>query len=238
MMLIILFMKKICSSDFEPKHPAAQRAHWYDAYHSLEAISMRYDTQHKQRTHDKVVKAAANAIRAHGPDKIGVAGLMAKVGLTHGGFYAHFKSKDELVAEAITHMFDERFEALQKCLAGASVSEGLVAYIDLYLSTLHRDRRDRGCPLVSLSGDMARLPMAARKRFEAGLSRLTDTLAGALHALGLPNTQALASTMICEMVGAVAMSRAVPNTSLAEQLLAHSRSSIKQRLGLGSAGAA
>jgi TetR/AcrR family transcriptional regulator, transcriptional repressor for nem operon len=232
-MLIILSKKKICCNRFECQHPEVHGTNWYDADHSLEAIFMRYDTQHKQRTHDKVVKAAAHAIRAHGPDKIGVAGLMAKVGLTHGGFYAHFKSKDELVAEAITHMFDERHEALQKCFAGVSVPEGLSAYIDLYLSTLHRDRRDRGCPLVSLSGDVARLPLAARKRFEAGLARLTDTLAGALHALGLPNTQALASSVISEMVGAVAMSRAVPNTSLAEQFLAHSRTSIKQRLGLG-----
>jgi TetR/AcrR family transcriptional regulator, transcriptional repressor for nem operon len=199
---------------------------------------MRYDTDHKQRTHDKVVKAAANAIRAHGPDKVGVAGLMAKVGLTHGGFYAHFKSKDELVAEAVTHMFDERYEALQRCFAGVSVSEGLSAYIDLYLSMPHRDRRDRGCPLVSLSGDVARLPLSARKRFESGLARLTEHLAGALQALDLPDAQALASSVICEMVGAVAMSRAVPNTGLAEDFLGHSRASIKQRLGLGATSAA
>jgi TetR/AcrR family transcriptional regulator, transcriptional repressor for nem operon len=198
----------------------------------LEVLAMRYDTDHKQRTHDNVVKAAAQAIRAHGPDKIGVAGLMAKVGLTHGGFYAHFKSKDELVAEAVTHMFDERFEALQKCFEGVGVAEGLSAYIDLYLSELHRDRRDRGCPLVSLSGDVPRLPLPARKRFEAGLSRLTDRLASALQALNHPHAQALASSVISEMVGALAMSRAVPNSAMAGQFLEHSRASIKQRLGL------
>lgn len=191
---------------------------------------MRYDTEHKQRTHDKVVKAASHAIRSHGPDKIGVAGLMSKVGLTHGGFYAHFKSKDELIAEAITHMFDERYEALQSCFQGVTHAEGLDEYIDLYLSTLHRDRRDKGCPLVSLSGDIARLPLTARKRFEAGMARLIGAIADILKAMDLPHPEALATSIISEMVGAVAMSRAVPNAALGEQFLATARASVKSRL--------
>jgi TetR/AcrR family transcriptional repressor of nem operon len=193
---------------------------------------MRYDTEHKQRTHDKVVKAAANAIRSQGPDKIGVAGLMSKVGLTHGGFYAHFKSKDELIAEAITHMFDERYEAFEKCFAGATQAEGLDKYIDLYLSTLHRDRRDKGCPLVSLSGDVVRLPLPARKRFESGMARLIDAIAEVLKALGHTNPEPLATSVISEMVGAVAMSRAVPNAAMSEQFLARARDSVRARLRL------
>ena len=193
---------------------------------------MRYDTEHKQRTHDKVVKAAAHAIRSQGPDKIGVAGLMSKVGLTHGGFYAHFKSKDELIAEAITHMFDERYEAFQKCFQGVTEAEGLDKYIDLYLSTLHRDRRDKGCPLVSLSGDVARLPMGARKRFEAGMARLINAISELLETLGHPHSEALATSVISEMVGAVAMSRATPNVALADQFLETARASVKGRLGL------
>jgi len=193
---------------------------------------MRYDTEHKQRTHDKVVKAAANAIRSQGPDKIGVAGLMSKVGLTHGGFYAHFKSKDELIAEAITHMFDERYEAFEKCFAGVTQAEGLDKYVDLYLSTLHRDRRDKGCPLVSLSGDIARLPLPARKRFESGMARLIDAIAEVLKALGHAHPDPLATSVISEMVGAVAMSRAVPNAAMGEQFLATARESVKARLRL------
>lgn len=193
---------------------------------------MRYDTEHKQRTHDKVVKAAANAIRLQGPDRIGVAALMSKVGLTHGGFYAHFKSKDELIAEAITHMFDERYETFQQCFHGVSKAEGLNKYIDLYLSMQHRDRRDMGCPLVSLSGDMARLPLAARKRFSVGMTRLIYAITEVLKALDHPHPDVLATSTISEMVGAVALSRSVPNSALGEQFLATARSSVKARLGL------
>ncbi|KGM40183.1 TetR family transcriptional regulator [Aquabacterium sp. NJ1] len=193
---------------------------------------MRYGAEHKQRTHDKVVKAAADAIRLHGPDKIGVAGLMSKVGLTHGGFYAHFKSKDELIAEAIDHMFDERYETFRKCFEGVTPAEGMGQYIELYLSTRHRDRRDKGCPLVSLSGDVARLPLLARKRFEAGVARLVDAIAEVLMAMGQTDAETLAASVVSEMVGAVALSRAVPHAALAEQLLAASRGGIKKRLGL------
>lgn len=193
---------------------------------------MRYGSEHKQRTHDKVVKAAANAIRLHGPDKIGVAGLMSKVGLTHGGFYAHFKSKDELIAEAIDYMFEERYETFQKCFQGVTVAQGLDQYVELYLSALHRDRRDKGCPLVSLSGDVARLPLAARKRFEAGVARLVDAIAKVLLVMGHSKAEAMAASAVSEMVGAVALSRAVPDAALAEQILAASRGSIKKRLGL------
>jgi TetR/AcrR family transcriptional repressor of nem operon len=72
---------------------------------------MRYDAEHRQQTREKVVRKAAEAIREFGPDKISVAELMAKVGLTHGGFYAHFKSKDDLVSEAIAYIFNERYKA-------------------------------------------------------------------------------------------------------------------------------
>ena len=68
---------------------------------------MRYDTDHKQKTREKVLKAAAKAIRADGPHRMGVADVMRKAGLTHGGFYAHFESKDDLVAAAIGQMFEQ-----------------------------------------------------------------------------------------------------------------------------------
>ncbi len=193
---------------------------------------MRYHPEHKQRTRDKVVHEAAIAIREHGPDGIGVADLMAKAGLTHGGFYAHFNSKDELVAEAISHMFDDRYEVFRKCMEGVEPAQGLAAYIDGYLSVRHRNRLHSGCPLPSLSGDLARLPAAARKRFEVGTRRITNSIADVLRVMKHRHPDALAASVLSEMVGAMAIARAVSSNELSEQILKSARDSIKARIGL------
>lgn len=192
---------------------------------------MRYDAEHKQRTHQKVVHEAAKAIRLHGPDKMGIATLMSQVGLTHGGFYAHFQSKDDLIAEAISHMFDERAQALRKCTEGLPPAQGLENHIDTYLSTKHRDHRDIGCPLVALSGDLARMPPTARKRFEAGVQGMYDAVATLLEAMQHPDAEALSRSMVTEMVGAMTVARAV-STDLSARILRDARASVKARAGL------
>lgn len=193
---------------------------------------MRYDAEHRQQTRDKVVHKAAEAIREHGPDKISVAELMAKVGLTHGGFYAHFKSKDDLVNEAISYIFNERYEALKKILEKNGPAEGLSGYIDMYLSTLHRNHRDKGCPLAALTGDLARMPAAARKRFDADLQGQTDLIAAALKAMKQPQPDSLAASVLSELVGAVAIARTVSNEEASERILDAARTNIKARIGL------
>ena len=193
---------------------------------------MRYDAEHRQQTREKVVRKAAEAIREHGPDKISVAELMAKVGLTHGGFYAHFKSKDDLVSEAIAYIFNERYEALRKILEEDGPAEGLSAFIDMYLSTLHRNRRDKGCPLAALTSDLARMPAAVRKRFDADLQGQTDLIASALKAMKLPQPDSLAASVLAELVGAVAIARTVSNEEASERILDAARTNIKARIGL------
>lgn len=193
---------------------------------------MRYVLEHKQLTRKKVVREAAIAIREHGPDRIGIASLMAKAGLTHGGFYAHFKSKDELVAEAISHMFDERYEAFLKHMEGVEPARGLAAFVDRYLTVRLRNRPYEGCPLPSLSGDLARMPAAARERFEAGTRRLTDSIADKLRAIKRPHPDALAASVLSEMVGAMAIARAISDSARSEQILKVTRDSVKARMGL------
>ena len=194
---------------------------------------MRYDSEHKERTRQRVLSEAAAAIRAVGPDGIGVAGLMAKAGLTHGAFYAHFESKDDLVAQAVAHMFDESY---QRFLARTEHPDPAIAierFIDSYLSTRHRDHPDHGCPLPSLSGELARLPGPARANFTAGLNRLTSSMAKRVAELGRSDADSLASSVVAEMVGALALSRAVAKPSESDALLEASRRSIKARIGLG-----
>ena len=98
---------------------------------------MRYTDQHKPQTRSRIVTAAARQIRMKGPDQLGVAAVMADAGLTHGGFYAHFASKDELIAEAVDAMFDEarrRTRALDDALADGSADLGAAfrGYLDLH----------------------------------------------------------------------------------------------------------
>lgn len=136
------------------------------------------------------------------------------------------------MAEAIAHMFDDRYEAFRKRMEGVEPGRGLAACIDHYLSLRHRDRPDRGCPLPSLSGDLARMPMPARKEFEAGTRRLTDMIADILRAMKCPHPDTLAASVLFEMVGAMAIARAVSNNEQSEQILKSTRDSVKARIGL------
>ncbi|MFZ6724363.1 TetR/AcrR family transcriptional regulator [Undibacterium sp. MH2W] len=193
---------------------------------------MRYDSEHKQRTYESILREAASEIRLKGPDKVGVAGLMSKLGLTHGGFYAHFKSKDDLISEAVTYMLDDRLHFFNRCFADEELSEGLTRYIDLYLSKKHRDGRERGCPAASLASDAVRLPMDAQLNFEIGVEKLINGLADILKTLKKPQPKSLASSIFSEMVGTIVISRALPNSVQSDRLLSLARKNIKERLGL------
>jgi TetR/AcrR family transcriptional repressor of nem operon len=193
---------------------------------------MRYDAEHKQKTRERVLKVAAKAMRADGPHKIGVAAVMAEAGLTHGGFYAHFASKDDFVAAAVGHMFVEGRARLDRAMEGRSPAEGLATYLDFYLSAAHRDTRTSGCPLPFLSADAPRLDASSREQFAQGVAGLTDRLAQALVALDRPDAEEAAGSMLSEMVGAVALARAEPDPVRSDVILSRTRASLRRRLGL------
>lgn len=195
---------------------------------------MRYDSEHKQKTRAKVLQVAAQAIRADGPDRVGVAGIMAEAGLTHGGFYAHFASKEELIAAAIGQMFEEGQARLLRETEDREVAEGLGAYIDFYLSKKHRDARNFGCPIAALSSDLPRLSDAARVQFAAGVQRQVESLAERLATLGQAHAEAAARSMVAELVGALSLARIEPVAKRSDAMLAASRHQLKQRLGLES----
>jgi len=122
---------------------------------------MRYGAEHKQQTRERVLTQAAKAIREDGPHQLGVADVMAKAGLTHGGFYAHFKSKDELVAATIDAMFAQGRERMALETSDRTPTEALRNYVNFYLSRSHRDARESGCPLPYLAADAPRLTETA-----------------------------------------------------------------------------
>lgn len=193
---------------------------------------MRYDTEHKQRTRTKVLEAAAQAIRNDGPERIGVAAVMAEAGLTHGGFYAHFKSKDELVAAAIGQMFEESRARLARETGGRGAKEGLAAYVDFYLSAKHRDARGRGCPIAALASDAPRLSDNVRAAFADGVARLTTGLAEKLKQSGTDEPQMAARSMVAELVGALSLARVETDPATSNAILRDSRTQLKRRFGL------
>ncbi len=196
---------------------------------------MRYNAEHKQETRARVLKEAAQAIRAEGPHRIGVAGVMAKAGLTHGGFYAHFTSKDDLVSQAVGEMFKDARTRFAQETGGLPPAQGLGVYIDFYLSRRHRDARATGCPIAALAADLPRLEGGARDQYGQGVAGLARGLAELLRQLGRDQAEALARSVVAELVGALSLARAVSDPVQSDLILETSRVALKQRLGLETA---
>jgi len=195
---------------------------------------MRYGAEHKQQTRERVLKEAARAIRVSGPHQVGVAEVMAKVGLTHGGFYAHFKSREELVAAAVEQMFKDSGAAIALANEDRPATEVLSSYLDFYLSPRHRDSRNGGCPLPYLAADAPRLPEPVRERFVAGVAFLRRMLVAQLTRLGVAAAEDAAGSMLAEMVGALTLARAEPEPALSDAILDTSKTALKRRFKLES----
>lgn len=193
---------------------------------------MRYAADQSEKTKARVVKIAAAQIRKHGPDKVGVAAVMAKAGLTHGGFYAHFESKDDLVAAAIAQMFQEARGVLQNATEGKTGLDALRSYINAYVSRTHRDAPERGCAIAALSSDIHRLGKKPREAYDRGVTTLAGRIAGFLVATPEPDRRALSLSMLAEMTGAVAAARAVLDEDLSDEILASARRSLRARAGI------
>lgn len=195
---------------------------------------MRYDADHKQNTRATLLKAAAAAIRVDGPDRVGVADVMAQAGLTHGGFYAHFPSKGALIAAAIDRMFEEREALILAATAGRSPAEALDTYVRYYLSRKHRDARQSGCPIAALASDLPRLEAPTRQRYTEGARRIHALIAAQFAELGHADADAQADSMLAELVGALAMARAQIDPKRSDAILAHSKQALCHRFNLES----
>ncbi len=193
---------------------------------------MRYDGEHKQQTRTRVLDAAAKAIRLSGPDRIGVAGVMAEAGLTHGGFYAHFRSKDDLIVAAIEHMFGQVQARFAHATKGREAAEGLGAFIDFYLSKKHRDARELGCPVATLCSDLPRLGSDAQAIYAAGANALVERIRELLVRLGIEDAPTLARSVVAELVGALSLARVEPDAKRSDAMLAASKTALKRRLAL------
>jgi TetR/AcrR family transcriptional repressor of nem operon len=194
---------------------------------------MRYDAEHKQRSRDRVIAEAAKAIRTDGPQGISVAGVMGAAGLTHGAFYAHFESRDALLAAGIERMFEDgRARLKTETDKAVPPRVALANYIGFYLSRSHRDTRVAGCPLPFLAAEAPRLTGEMRERYAAGVGVLTAALADLLRETDIAEPDVTAASVLSEMVGAVSLARAEPSPERSDAILAASRAALKSRLQL------
>src|SRR5882724_9595216 len=168
---------------------------------------MRYAQNHKQETREKVLKIAAKALREKGPEGVGVAEVMRSAGLTHGGFYAHFPSKDAFLTESLNEILTQSTARRQELTKGLAPCEALAAYVDFYVSASHRDHPARGCPLVALNSELPRQSKKFRAAFDKGAKRLVDWLAQSMEAAGIQNSDKVSVSTLSAMVGAVALAR-------------------------------
>src|SRR6516162_362304 len=171
--------------------------------------SMRKSREEAAQTRRRIVEAASCEFRKCGIVATGLNDLMKAAGLTHGGFYKHFASKDQLVAEATT-------AALDTLLEGMAAHPTTSAAVAAYLSARHRDNPASGCPLAALGGELARSNKKARAAATAGFVRLVDILAGKARTADVRRQALVAAVTI---IGAVTMSRVVSDPKLSAEIL-------------------
>lgn len=194
---------------------------------------MPHNPHHKARIRQSIVFEAARALRMGGPDAMGVAAIMSKLGLTHGGFYAYFRSIDELMAEAIMEIFNEHYARMLRVTEGHAPDEALVRFIDSYLVPRHRDVFEDSCALATLASYVPHMPKACRERFAEGTARLETGLAKMLATLGHKQATKLASCALATMAGAISLSRTIPDKHSSDALLDAAKATVKNQLGLG-----
>jgi|SRR5579871_4360583 len=196
---------------------------------------MRYTASHKQETHQRLLNVAAEALREKGPERLAVADVMRAAGLTHGGFYAHFKSKDALLAETLAAGFAQSARRMRRLVDGLPPRHALATWIDQYVSPHHRDNRSTGCPIVALSSDLPRQSKKFQAAFDKGVKAMIRQLESWMAESGMDEPERLAESVLSAAVGAVSMSRAVSDKRLSDDLLEAARANIKARLALGDA---
>lgn len=166
------------------------------------------------KTRGRILRAAAARFRRQGYVETSVNQVMRDAGLTHGGFYAHFPSKEDLFAEAVRHATDESGDWLESQVEGSEGAAWIEAWVDAYLSDAHREHSERGCPIPSLMPEVVRAGSGACKAFAAGLERRLDRLCTRLP-FDRDEAERRAMSAYAHMAGALMLSRALDSKSSA-----------------------
>ncbi|VVP77700.1 hypothetical protein PS918_02016 [Pseudomonas fluorescens] len=181
---------------------------------------MRYSQDHKAQTHQRIIKEASERFRRDGIGATGLQPLMKALGLTHGGFYSHFKSKDELVEKALQAAGDQ-VDGL--CAQIFAEDHPLEAFIDTYLSEWHKTSPHEGCPLLTISSELGLRGQPSPTSdvvLKARLDQIESTLEG-------ENTDERSIVIMAALVGALLLSRSVADVEFAQRILDVARKHLK-----------
>jgi TetR/AcrR family transcriptional repressor of nem operon len=184
---------------------------------------MRYSREHKAETHARIVRKASVRLREKGAHGVGVADLMKEAGLTHGGFYAHFESREALVVEAFAYAIDRSVAGWRKQLDELPPQKRLATLIDGYLSADHRDDVGHGCAIPALGAEIARESAKTRKAFAAKQDELIDLFAEYIVDLPRKTARKRASAMLATLMGTLVMARVAGGGEISDEVLSSGR---------------
>jgi TetR/AcrR family transcriptional regulator, transcriptional repressor for nem operon len=176
----------------------------------------RYAKEHKDETRRRIIESAGRRLKRDGIDGSGVATLMKDAGLTNGAFYAHFASKDDLVATAVADQLRQQRTSVGAAAPGRS---GLEQFVREYLSIEHRESREEGCPSAALLDEIGRSTDATKQAFTDGLLAAIDDMTASLAPDDPQSAQVKALTVFGMMVGTMQLSRALTDRRLADAVL-------------------
>lgn len=175
-------------------------------------------TRSKEATHDRIVDAAARAIRRSGYNGTGVADIMKAAGLTHGGFYAHFASREAMLVEAADRAGSEAVALMERVAASVPPQQALPAMMQAYLSEDHVKSIETGCATAALGSEMPRQAPEVRRASTRRIKEMIDLVARQLPDWGQPSAHDHALVTVCTMVGALVLARAVDDPRLSDAL--------------------
>jgi TetR/AcrR family transcriptional repressor of nem operon len=184
---------------------------------------MRYSAEHKAQNHENILSVAARSFRERGGDSSGIGTVMKKVGLTKGGFYRHFKSKDDLFVEAVARALDETGRGMVEVARSAPEGQALRAIIERYLSAGHANSLGTGCVRAALGPELARKPLSVRKRVEASLEAYRERILPFMPGQTREEKLVKCSLLFPSMAGVLMMIRVTTDTQRREQMLMEAR---------------
>ena len=190
---------------------------------------MRYSREHKLETHARIVKRASVKLREKGAHGIGVADLMKDAGLTHGGFYAHFDSREALVVEAFADTMDRSTERWRRLAEQLPAEKRLAAIVDGYLTAAHRDDPGHGCAVSALGAEIARESPKTRKVFAVKLEQMIDVVAEQIPDVPRKAARKQAMAAIATMMGTLVMARIAGNGEVSDEILGAGREAVLGR---------